>query len=85
MQKIVGNSMLDQYFEEDVMSLHLKEKIPFARKKGQPGAVEVVIDPKEIATKEFLYDLIDKIFAEIAERDDGFLEIDRSLLKIVQL
>jgi len=36
-------------------------------------------------SKEDLYALVDKIFSEVENRDDGFLEIDRSLSKVIQL
>jgi len=36
-------------------------------------------------TKDALYALIDVIFQEVEARDDGFLEIDRSLSKVLQL
>ncbi len=86
MQKITGNSnVLDKYFSEWVMSLHLKENVPFATKEWNPWSVQVQVDKDKIATKEFLYGLVDDIFAEVEGRDDGFLEIDRKLLKIVQL
>ncbi len=42
-------------------------------------------DENLVFSKEETYALIDKIFAEIEERDDAFLEIDKQYFKIVQL
>jgi len=38
-----------------------------------------------ITSKEDVYKLIDAIFAEVSQRNDAFLEIDKQLFKIVQL
>jgi predicted PilT family ATPase len=35
--------------------------------------------------KQELKDFIDRIYKEVENRDDGFLEIDRSLSKVIQL
>lgn len=83
MEQIIGHSILDQYFDETTMSLHLKENRAMLMKKGGPGHREPTMG--EICTKEQLKSLIDKIFAEVEARDDGFLEIDRSLSKVIQL
>lgn len=85
MQKIVGNSVLDQYFPDGTMSLHIKERVPVSRKGGKPGEWEISTDPHLIFSKDDVYALIDKIFAEIERRDDAFLEIDKQYFKIIQL
>ncbi len=84
MQKIVWNSVLDAYFDEGTMSLHLKEWIAVQKKKGGPWAWNVVMEDT-ITSKEDVYKLIDAIFAEVSQRNDAFLEIDKQLFKIVQL
>ena len=85
MQKIVGNSVLDQYFPDGIMSLHIKERVPVARKGGKPGEWAVTIDQNLIFSKEETYALIDKICAEIETRYDASLEIDKQYFKIIQL
>jgi ATPase len=67
------------------MSLHIKERVPVSRKGGRPGEREVSTDTDLIFSKNDVYELIDKIFAEIEERDDAFLEIDKQYFKIIQL
>ena len=84
MEQIIWNSFLDQYFDETTMSLHIKEGRPILRKKWTPGNWKPVIDTKSMS-KEEMKTFIDKIYAEIESRDDGFMEIDRKLSKVLQL
>ena len=74
-EQIIGNSVLDKYFDETTMSLHLKVNRPILRKKWTPGNWNPVVDPNEIMTKEMFDDLIDQLFKEVENRDDAFLEI----------
>jgi len=84
MEQIIWNSFLDTYFDENTMSLHIKEGRPMLRKKGTPGNWQPEIDTKSFS-KEEMKSFIDKIYAEIESRDDGFMEIDRKLSKVLQL
>ena len=77
--------VLDHYFDEQTMSLHLKANRPILRKKGKPGERKPVIDPNEIMSKEALLALIDELFREIETREDAFLEINRELSKVLQV
>jgi len=54
------------------------------RKKGTPGNWKPELDTKSF-NKEEMKTFIDKIYAEIESRDDGFMEIDRKLSKVLQL
>lgn len=83
MQSIVGNSVLDKYFDETTMSLHIKANRPMTVKKWHPGWWKPF--QLDVISKEDTYALIDTIFKEVEERDDWFLEIDRSLSKVIQL
>ncbi len=84
-QAIIGNSVLDKYFDEQTMSLHLKANRPILRKKGFPGNRQPVVDPNEIMTKEAFNELIDQLFKEVETREDAFLEINRELSKVLQI
>jgi len=84
-QTIIGNSVLDKYFDETTMSLHLKVNRPILRKKGFPGNWQPVVDPNEIMTKEAFNELIDQLFKEVESREDAFLEINRELSKVLQI
>lgn len=83
MQTIVWNSVLDTYFDETTMSLHVKANRPLTLKKWAPAWRQSV--QWDVVSKEDLYALIDKIFKEVEARDDWFLEIDRSFSKVIQL
>jgi ATPase len=84
MEQIIGHSILDKFFDETTMSFHVKENRPITRKKGTPGNWKPVMD-NDIMNKEQVRKLIDDIYKEIENRDDGFLEIDRKLSKVLQL
>lgn len=84
MEAIIWNSFLDQYFDETTMSLHIKEGRPMLRKKGTPGNWKPELDTKSFAKAE-MAEFIQKIYNEIDSRDDGFMEIDRKLSKVLQL
>jgi len=84
MEQIIGNSILDQYFDEHTMSLHIKENSPVLQKKGAPGNWQPVVSDK-VMSKQELNILIDAIYKELENRDDGFLEIDRKLSKVLQI
>ena len=77
--------VLDHYFDEQTMSLHLKANRPILRKKGKPGERKPAIDPNEIMSKEALLALIDELFREVETREDAFLEINRELSKVLQV
>jgi ATPase len=66
------------------MSFHIKEGRPILRKKGTPGNWKPVLDTQSLS-KEEMHAFIDKIYQEIESRDDGFMEIDRKLSKVLQL
>lgn len=85
MEKVIGgSSVLDQYFDETTMSLHIKENSPILLKKGKPGERKPVLSEKKISRQE-VEKLIDDIFKEIEEKDDAVLEIDRKYSKVIQL
>ncbi|HRX63645.1 MAG TPA: ATPase, T2SS/T4P/T4SS family [Candidatus Absconditabacterales bacterium] len=85
MQDVKGcGSVLDNFFDKDTMSIHIKEKNPILKKNGNPGGRKSEIG-KEILDKKFVNNLIDDLFQEVESRDDAVLEIDRSMSKVVQL
>ena len=84
MEQIIWHSFLDSYFDETTMSLHIKENSSIIRKKWVPGNWKPFVDETRM-TKDEMNILIDKIYKEIDDRDDGFIEIDRKLSKVLQL
>lgn len=77
-------SVLDKYFDDNTMSIHIKEWNPFLKKNWWPDGRNPVLS-KDIMTKEMVNNLIDEIFKEIETRDDAILEIDRQMSKVIQL
>ena len=77
-------SVLDNFFDKDTMSIHIKEKNPILKKNWNPWGRKSEIG-KEIFDKKFVNNLIDDLFQEVESRDDAVLEIDRSMSKVVQL
>ena len=85
MQSIKGCwSVLDQYFDVDTMSIHIKENTPLFKKNGSPMWRKSEIGDK-ILDKSFVKNLIDDIFQEVETREDSVLEINRDLSKVIQL
>jgi len=77
-------SVLDKFFDEETMSIHIKENIPILKKKWWPWNRKPIVDPNPFSGEE-LRGLIDNIFKEVEQSPQWFMEIDRSLSKIIQL
>ncbi len=77
--------LLEDFFDEITMSVHLKENVPPIAKKGRPGDwVYEVIRDKPLTRRE-LEEIANQIIEEARRRSDGFIEIDRFGSTIVQL
>jgi len=77
--------ILDKFFDEITMSVHLKEGVVPIAKKGRPGDwVYVPISNTPLSRKD-LEDIANQIIEETRRRPDGFVEIDRFGSTIVQL
>ena len=77
-------SVLDKYFDDNTMSIHIKEWNPFLKKNWWPDGRNPVLS-KDVMTKDMVSKLIDDIFKEIETRDDAILEINRQMSKVIQL
>jgi ATPase len=78
-------SILDKYFDEQTMSVHLKEGASIVAKKGMPGNWQL----EEIRTKTVsvleMKKLIDALLEEVKTQDTAFIEIDKKLSKVLQI
>src|SRR3989338_483072 len=76
---------LESFFDDSTMSVHLRENVVPAAKKGRPGNWEFV----QLGDKQLTRDEIQEISREILEstgtRSDSFLEIERPGSTIVQM
>ena len=73
-----------KFFDEDTMSVHLKENVEPMAKKGKPGHIELV----NIADEKFTYKQLEAIAEEILEKErydpKTYLEVDRKGAIVVQ-
>ncbi|HDD70619.1 MAG TPA: ATPase [Candidatus Woesearchaeota archaeon] len=76
---------LEEFFDKETMSVHLREGMKPMAKKGKPGDWEF----KEISNKKLTAETIKGLSTEIIEaahmRTDGFVEIEREGSTIIQL
>ena len=76
--------MFEKYFNETTMSLHIKENVKPAAKRGKPGDWEL-IDVDEPLDGKIIEEMAKQIVEEATRRKDGFIEIERKGSTIVQL
>ena len=73
-----------KFFDEDTMSVHLKENVEPMAKKGKPGHIELV----KIADEKFTYKQLEAIAEEILEKErydpKTYLEVDKQGAIVVQ-
>lgn len=75
----------EKYFDENTLSLHLKEGVVPQAKRGKPGKFELTkLSDKPVTDKE-----IEEIIKEISEAtrisDEGYVEINRAGALVIQL
>jgi ATPase len=84
-KEVVQKLALDKFFDNQTMSVHLRENVePFA-KKGFPGNWEFIALRKEILEQQEIQDISREIIENTKIRRDGFIEIERPGSTIVQL
>lgn len=84
-EQLVTTLKLEKYFDSATMSVHLRENVKPAAKKGQPGAWKFVIIGENLLTRDELKEISREIVEEANIRNDGFVEIERPGSTIVQL
>jgi len=77
--------MIEKYFDDTTMSIHLKENCVPKAKKGVPGNWTYVEVANEVLDKEMMKAIAKDIVEEVAIRSDGFIEIERKYSTIIQL
>jgi len=78
------NKILD-YFDEDVMSVHLRKGIKPKAKRGVPGEIKTEVIGKEVLTEKSLRDLAHNIIENAKRSSEGFIEVDKGGATVVQL
>lgn len=77
--------ILEKYFDETTMSVHLKENCRPKAKKGVPGNWQYVEISDEPLDKDAMKVIAKDIIEEVGMRNDAFMEIERKYSSIVQL
>ncbi len=81
----ITNFALEDYFDKDTMSVHLKEGATPKAKKGRPGAFELISLDEEIITKATLENIAHEIVELNRVSDESFTEISRRNVSVIQL
>ncbi len=76
--------MLEQYFDNRTMSVHLKEGVEPYAKKGKPGEWNMVRISNRPMKREEIEAIIEEVIEE-SRRKRGLIEIDRRGCTVVQL
>lgn len=77
-------SVLDSYFQSDVMSLHIKAGTKLSIKQWSPWSQEMKF-VWDIMTQNEVKELIATLHKETELRDDATIEIDRKLSTVIQM
>lgn len=76
---------LEKFFDNQTMSVHLRENVVPSAKKGKPGDWKFEEIRKEVMTRDEIQDISREIIEDAGIRKDGFVEIERPGSTIVQL
>lgn len=74
-----------QYFDDETMSVHLRDKVPPKAKKGKPGEIKLVRIGDEPMTERELALLSAEIMEYARTDPESFVEIERKGATVVQL
>ena len=76
--------LLEKFFDDTTMSVHLKVGVEPYAKKGKPGSWTMTKVSKKLMTKEELDEIIDELIEE-SRRERGLIEIDRKGCTVIQM
>jgi ATPase len=78
------SSIIDSFFSENTMSVHVKSGTAWSSKIWKPW-IWTMVSSKKIISQSEIKCIIDTIFQELKVRDDATIEIDRPLSKVIQM
>lgn len=84
-EKIIKKIKLEKFFDDQTMSVHLRENVMPYAKIGIPGKWEFTALRKGVLKQEEIQDISREIIEDAKLRRDGFIEIERKGSTIVQL
>lgn len=76
---------IESYFDDQTMSVHLKESVTPYAKKGFPGDWAFVKLSESTVEQDLLQEISTEIIEEAEQRKDSYIEIEREGSTIVQL
>ncbi len=76
---------LENFFDKETMSVHLKEGATPKAKKGKPGAFSLVSLNNSIITKAMLDNIAHEIMELNRVSDESFMEISKRFVSVIQL
>ncbi len=77
--------VLEKFFDENTMSVHIRENIKAVAKKGRPGKWTFEEVTKEVLDRNAVHEIAKEIVEEAAKREDSFIETQRRHSTIVQM
>lgn len=80
-----GGLTIETYFDENTMSVHLKEGTTPKAKKGKPGYWQFVELSNEVMSSYEIKKIVSEILSAVKYVKDSFIEIERRGSTIVQL
>ncbi len=83
--EVEGVREIWEYFEDNMMSVHLREGTRPRGKIGTPGKVKMKVIDEEILTSEQLRHLSHKIVEQAKRASRGFIELDKAGATVIQL
>lgn len=75
----------EKFFDENTLSLHLKEGVPPLAKRGKPGKFELTKLREEIMGEEEIDEIIKEISEATRISEEGYVEINRAGALVIQL
>ena len=84
-EQAIKKIKLEKFFDDQTMSVHLRENVMPYAKKGMPGKWDFVPLRKGVLKQEEIQDISREIIEDSKLRRDGFVEIERKGSTIVQL
>ena len=83
-KKIELETKIEDFFDEETLSVHLKEDLPVLAKTGRPGAVTLV-RKNPVLSREDLEVIALDIVERARQAQDSFIELDEKGATVVQL
>ncbi|VVC05537.1 putative KH and PIN-domain containing protein [uncultured archaeon] len=80
----ISNLEFEKFFDEQTMSVHLKEGIKPAAKRGKPGSFFLIELGDNILTKEYLEGITKEILEASRINQSGVVEISKSGALVIQ-